>query len=78
MVARKKLSDLVIDFLGRLTTLDGANSSLRVFCRVDLSVHVNEHKRVSLFVNEVERVRRPAYGLIPAPAQSAMSDRAPG
>lgn len=54
-VPRQKLKDFVWNFLGRLTALDGANSSLHVFCRVDISVFINEQKKVTLFVNEVER-----------------------
>ena len=54
-VSREKLRGFVLDFLGRLTALDGENSSLSVFCRVDMSVFVDDHRRVSLFVNEVER-----------------------
>ena len=44
-----------MDFLNHLAALDGPNSSLLVFCRVDLSIFVDEHNKVSWFVNEVER-----------------------
>jgi hypothetical protein len=54
-LARKKLADFVTDFLKRLVSRDGENSSLCVFCRVDVSVFVDKDKKVSLFVNEVER-----------------------
>jgi len=54
-IARNELHSFVVDFLNRLAVLDGANSSLRVFCRVDVSVFVDEKKKVSFYVNEVER-----------------------
>ena len=44
-----------MDFINRLAALDGLNSSLLVFCRVDLSIFVDEGNKVSWFVNEVER-----------------------
>jgi hypothetical protein len=54
-LARKKITDFVVDFLKRLASRDGENSSLLVFCRVDVSVFVGKDKKVSFFVNEVER-----------------------
>ena len=42
-------------FVKRPADLDGPNSNLLVFCRVDLSVYVDDRKRVSFFVNEGER-----------------------
>lgn len=54
-LARKKINEFVVDFLKRLVSRDGENSSLVVFCRVDVSIFVDENKKVSFFVNEVER-----------------------
>lgn len=54
-IAKEKLDAFIKDFLARLIILDGENSSLRVFCRVDMSIYVDEGGRVSFFVNEVER-----------------------
>lgn len=52
-------SEFVVGFVNRLAALDGPNSYPIVFCRVNLSVFVDEHKNVSFYVNEVKR------GLIP-------------
>ena len=54
-LAREQLAGFVTEFLEKLARRDGENSGLRVFCRVDVSVFVDEDQRVSLFVNEVER-----------------------
>ena len=54
-IARGKLYAFVTNFLDRLTALEGAKSSLHVFCRVDVSIFVDEDKKVSFYVNEVER-----------------------
>lgn len=54
-LAREKLHHFVIDFVSRLAALDGPNSSLLVFCRVDMSVFVDGDGKVSWYVNEVER-----------------------
>lgn len=54
-IARERLHAFVMEFLDSLITLDGPNSSLCVFCRVDVSIFVDESKKVSLYVNEVER-----------------------
>jgi len=54
-LVRRKLNSFVEDFVRRLMALEGGHSSLGVFCRVDLSIFVDSEKRVSLFVNEVER-----------------------
>jgi len=34
---------------------DGRNSSLRVFCRVDMGIFVDPEGKASYFINEVER-----------------------
>lgn len=54
-VARTKVNEFVQDFLSRLVALEGEISSLSVFCRVDMSIFVGPDRRVSYFVNEVER-----------------------
>lgn len=54
-VARAKVNDFIQDFLSRLIALEGENSSLSVFCRVDMSIFVDRDRKVSYFVNEVER-----------------------
>jgi hypothetical protein len=53
--AREKIEAFVKDFLDRLIQHEGNSSNLDVFCRVDLSVHVDSNRKVSFFVNEVER-----------------------
>lgn len=52
---KAKYRGFVTEFLKRLISYDGNNSSLRAFCRVDVSIFVDENKTVSFFVNEVER-----------------------
>ena len=42
-------------FLKHLADKDGPNSSLQVFCRVDVGIFVKSPNVVSYFVNEVER-----------------------
>ena len=54
-IAEEKLNEFVTEFLKRLADRDGQNSTLQVFCRVDVSVFVDQDKKVSFFVNEVER-----------------------
>ena len=49
------LQEFIEQFLKHLAALDGENSSLLVFCRVDMSVYIDEEKRVSFYINEVER-----------------------
>lgn len=44
-----------MEFLHHLMALDGLNTSLHVFCRIDVSIFVSKDRKVSLFVNEVER-----------------------
>jgi hypothetical protein len=52
----------VAEFLRQLAEKDGPNSSLQVFCRIDISVIVKSGT-VSLFVNEVERgIRTSLWG----------------
>ena len=42
-------------FLKQLKIQDGPNSSLQVFCRVDVGILSKPQKKASYFVNEVER-----------------------
>jgi hypothetical protein len=53
-LTRTRLEEFVTEFLGHLSKKDASNSSLQVFCRVDMSIIV-KHGTVSFFVNEVER-----------------------
>ena len=50
-----ELKQFVKTFLRELKKIDGQNSSLEVFCRVDVGIFVGEGDAVSYFVNEVER-----------------------
>lgn len=54
-VAEKKLRDFVTEFLKHLIDRDGQNSSLGIFCRVDVSVFIDKDNKATFFVNEVER-----------------------
>jgi hypothetical protein len=54
-IAREKLNSFAKGVLEHLKDYDGANSGLRVFCRIDVGIFVDEDKRVMLFVNEIER-----------------------
>lgn len=53
--AKEELAQFVKKFLKHLMKQDGQNSSLRVFCRVDVSIFIKSPNVVSYFVNEVER-----------------------
>lgn len=53
--ARAKIQAFVEEFLKHLVALDGENSDLSTFCRIDMSIYVDEDKTVQFFVNEVER-----------------------
>lgn len=54
-LAKTLVDQFITDFLAKLMLTDGENTSLRVFCRVDMSIYVDEGKKVWFFVNEVER-----------------------
>src|ERR1700753_2570985 len=53
--AQEELQRFVRVFLKHLADKDGPNSSLQVFCRVDVGIFVKSPNVVSYFVNEVER-----------------------
>lgn len=53
--ANSEREGFVRGFLRHLMDLDGPNSSLRVFCRVDIGIFVDRAQEASYFVNEVER-----------------------
>lgn len=57
--AKKEFEDFVTAVLERLSELEskqtGRPSSLKVFCRIDVSVILGQDNRASYFVNEVER-----------------------
>jgi hypothetical protein len=67
-IMRTKLNGFVVDFLGRLIRRDGQNTTLGVFCRVDVSIFVDNDKRVAFFVNEVERGMTTCLFGLPGPA----------
>lgn len=54
-LTRARYRGFVAEFLKRLISSDGSNSSLRVFCRVDVSIFVDKDRKLWFFVNEVER-----------------------
>ena len=53
--AQEELQRFVRVFLKHLADKDGPNSSLRVFCRVDVGIFIKSPSVVSYFVNGVER-----------------------
>lgn len=53
--AKEELKCFVRTFLKHLEKLEGKNSSLRVFCRVDVGIFIKAPNTVSYFVNDVER-----------------------
>ena len=54
-LAKRRLKEFVMEFLAHPQELNGKNSTLGVFCRVDVGIFANKNRRVSIFVNEVER-----------------------
>lgn len=53
--AEEELAGFVKTFLRHLKDMDGPNTSLQVFCRVDVGIFIKGSGVVSYFVNEVER-----------------------
>ena len=53
--AQDELQQFVTNFFRHLKAEDGQNSSLQVFCRIDVGIFVGKPDTVSYFVNEVER-----------------------
>ena len=54
-IAEEKLNEFITEFLKCLADHYRQNSTLQVFCRVDVLVFIDQDKKVSFFVNEVER-----------------------
>ena len=55
LLKQAELRGFVTKFLKELRAEDGKNSSLGVFCRVDVGIYTSQPDTVSYFVNEVER-----------------------
>jgi hypothetical protein len=53
--ANEELEQFVKTFIKHLEKLEGKDSGLRVFCRVDVGIFIKTPNTVSYFVNEVER-----------------------
>jgi len=67
--AKQELDRFVEGFQRRLMDFDGHNTSLRVFCRVDVGVSIDPGGKASYFVNEVERGSPPLYSSVMGSAQ---------